>query len=113
MGALSVWLVRDTGECGRLGPEVGTGGGGISIVGIARGVIDTSTALDLALCNETDGIGGDSNTDSGDEISLDESLLTVDRLVVGAEGVGDLSTREDDCLLALGRNDASTGEGRF
>jgi hypothetical protein len=89
---LPVWLIRDAGECGRLGPAVGTGGGGISVLGTARGVIDASSVPPLALCSETDGIGGDSKTNSGDETSLDESLLTVDRLVVAAEGVGDLST---------------------
>lgn len=93
---LPAWLIKDAGECGRLGPEAGTGGGGISVLGTARGVIDTSNVLPRALCRETGGIEGDSTTNSGDETSLDESLLTVDRLVVAAEGVGvgvgDLST---------------------
>lgn len=86
---LPVWLVRDAGDCGRLGPEVDTGGGGISILGTARGIIGTSVVLPRALCSET---GEDSSTNSADGTSLDESLLTVDRLVTGAVGVGDLST---------------------
>jgi hypothetical protein len=90
------WLIKDAGECDRLGPEVGNGGGGISVLGTTRGVIDVSNVLPRAFCKETGGIGGDSTTNSGDETSLDESLLTVDRLVVAAVGVGvgvgDLST---------------------
>lgn len=88
---MPVWLIREAGECGRLDPAVGTGGGGISIFGPGRGVIDTSNVLPRDLCTEAD---GDSKASSGEETSLDESLLTVDRLVEVAAGVGvgDLGT---------------------
>jgi hypothetical protein len=109
---LTVWLVDEEGEGGRLGPEFDIDGGATS-VGAVRGAIDTSTALVRALCNGAVGVVGDSTADSGDETSLGGSLLIVDRLVVGTVGVGDLSTRDDGFLLTLGRDNASTGEGRF
>jgi hypothetical protein len=112
MDPLTVWLVREAGECGRLGPEFDIGGSGIS-VGAARGAIDTSAALVRALCNGAVGVVGDSVANSGDETSLGGSLLIVDRLVAGAVGVGDLSARDDGFLLTLRRDNASTGEGRL
>lgn len=83
----------------------------ISAVGIARGVIDTSTVVARDRCCRTGVFPGVSGVSSGEETSLDDER--VDCLEFAAEGVGDLSTRADEVFSASGRDVGSVGEGRF
>jgi hypothetical protein len=78
---------------------------------MARGVIDISAVLARDLCRGIVGAVGDSKTNSGDETSRDMSFPRVEGRELVAEGVGDLSFRDDGGFSSFGG--VSAGEGKF